>query len=508
MKNPEHPSGEQFAKFTTHVRESCQEILEGTESSRANSVKRKKNTPNFQNGYLLVDSDGTLQEEFLTPLEKLCDEIKNHCDSIAQFFLEQFNSLHSDVLKRKLQLCYEENFYIEVGKDIMKVYERAYKNRKEKLIHDLSLLSTYPIDCLNLGMKDEWWLQLFEKRRQATLAKRRSSSSPIPYVSRNTLSSDSGSPPESEISSTTSGSSGSSIVSSKDSEGSHLQVNGRTSSKERKKRSPATIRSKLIGMLRRTSKEVLQAENGEDERRNSRTNSCYDDYDTYKANKMSGEIEVTVPNGTSMNNNEQDYIPDGTTTNKNNSSVSVDKPSISVSNGNASSSGEEDATVRENHRNENRMISEQTEEESQRCDTELSKFAKYFGPSLDCLKEVFEVPSVFGKLKCLTKSLTKVTDSVHELRQQVLDRVDENSEFSMAITADDLLPLMVLIILQMDPSDAAAIVVELRLMQDLIPKFLGFGCHGWALVEFDMASKVLQSLCNEFDWSTSFSPPD
>jgi hypothetical protein len=57
---------------------------------------------------------------------------------------------------------------------------------------------------------------------------------------------------------------------------------------------------------------------------------------------------------------------------------------------------------------------------------------------------------------------------------------------------------------QMDSADASAIVVELKMMQDLIPKFLTFGCHGWALVEFEMASKVLQSLCTQFDWSTTF----
>jgi nicotinamidase-related amidase len=88
----------------------------------------------------------------------------------------------------------------------------------------------------------------------------------------------------------------------------------------------------------------------------------------------------------------------------------------------------------------------------------------------------------------------------------VLDSVDEDTNFCVAITADDLLPLMVLIMLQMDATEAATMVVQLKMMQDLIPKFLSFGCHGWALVEFDMASKVLESLCTQFDWSGSFSP--
>ena len=53
-----------------------------------------------------------------------------------------------------------KNFYNKVGSDIMKVYEMAYKKHKEKLMRDLERLSTYPINCLDLGMKDEWWLKI------------------------------------------------------------------------------------------------------------------------------------------------------------------------------------------------------------------------------------------------------------------------------------------------------------------------------------------------------------
>jgi molecular chaperone GrpE (heat shock protein) len=219
----------------------------------------------------------------------------------------------------------------------------------------------------------------------------------------------------------------------------------------------------------------------------------YDDYDSYAANKMSGVIKPYVSNDNCTNNNEQAYIPNGTKSNEDSSGVSLGKPNLNDNQDTTSTSSGEEG-VKANGENEDMK-------------NELSKFAKYFGPSLDCLKDVFEVQSVFGKLKCLTKSLTKVTNAVQELRQQVLENVDEDNEFCLAITADDLLPLMVLIILQMDSADAAAIVVELKMMQDLIPKFLSFGCHGWALVEYDMASKVLHSLCTQFDWSTSFSPP-
>ena len=495
VNNPEHPLGAEFAKFTEYVRESCHDILEGVESSRGSSVKKKKNTPNFENGYLLIDNDGTLQGEYLTPLEKLCEEIKKHCVCTAELFLEQFNSVHSDVLKCKLQLCYEENFYNEVGRDIMNIYEEAYKKSKEKMIHDISILSTYPINCLDLGMKDEWWLQLFEKRRQATLARQRSVSNPIsnrPGIGFR-LSSESSTPPESENSSINSSSSPSSHASTKDHE-----CTEQTSHKERKKISPGTIRSKMISFMRRKSKEVSEAksldENSPD--RNSHVSACYDDYDSYKANKMSNSFVTYVPDDNCTNNNEQAYTPNGAKSDEKSLNVPVDQPNLDGNHNPAIIALDEGVT----------NDSEHTEEETSQSENELSKFAKYFGPSLDCLKEVFEVPSVFAKLKCLTKSLTNVTNAVQELRQQVLDNVDEDTNFCVAITADDLLPLMVLIILQMDAADAAAVVVELKMMQDLIPKFLGFGCHGWALVEYDMASKVLQSLCTQFDWSSSFSP--
>jgi hypothetical protein len=468
-KNPEHPIGEEFEKFTKYIRESCKNILECVESSKGSN--EKKNTGKFN--YLVVDIDGSLQGEYLTPLEKLCDEIKQHSERMAELFLEQFNSLHSNVLKCKLQLCYEENFYNEVGNDIMIIYEMAYKKDKEKMIHDLELLSTYPINCLDLGMKDEWWLGIFEKRRQETLSRRRSRISLPRPRNGSRLSSDSFTPPESENSSTSSGSSPSSHTSFNDHEG--QGASQRTSHKEHKKKSPGTVRTRIISFMRRKSREVSGGEGGNS--MDSQTNICYDDYDNYvKANKMSGTIEA--PNGIT-NNNEHSH------------DVHVDKPNID-DNGNSTPTSSDQGL-----RNESEDAP-QTENDS--------RFAKYFGPSLDCLKDVFEVPSVFGKLKCLTKSLTKVTNAVQELRQQVLDSVDEDTNFCVAITADDLLPLMVLIMLQMDATEAATMVVQLKMMQDLIPKFLSFGCHGWALVEFDMASKVLESLCTQFDWSGSFSP--
>lgn len=467
VNNPEHPLGGEFARFARYVQETCENILNGVPVSRGSGEKRKKKGP--ESGYVLIENDGTLQEEYLTPLEKLCEGMKVHFEHVAQLFLEQFNSLQSEVLKRKLQLCYEEIFYNEVGRDVIKVYEKAYERHKEKLIHDLGFLSSYPINCLDLGMKNEWWLELFEKRRQVTVARRRSENKPIPPLTRSRHHSDSITPPESDSSS----------GNSSPSPSSHGSSNGHectdTSRHESKKHSSDSLRSKFIGFIRRKSREVSEAESevyggNKNDTRNS-----------FSGNKMSGAVkEVFIPNTTNNNVQHEPYIQ-----------IAKDNNSIA-----GNFFNEREKTI-ESH---------QPQEDTPPYEKELSKFSKYFGPSLDSLKQMFEIPSVFGKMKCLTKCLTEMTNSVQELRQDVLGRGDESTQFSLAITADDLLPLMVLIILQMDSNDAASIAVELKMMQDLIPRFLNMGCHGWALVEFDMASKVLQSLCSQFDWSASFSP--
>ncbi|XP_028391528.1 uncharacterized protein LOC114516295 isoform X2 [Dendronephthya gigantea] len=478
VRNPEHPLGEEFEKFTRHIREYCQLALKNAELAKGGTDARKKHSSRHGNGFLVVDYDGTIEEELLTPLENLCSEIKNHCDQLARLFLEQFNSMNSELLRRKLQLCYEENFYNEVGKDIMKVFETAYRKYKDKMIHDLNILKTYPINCLDLQMKNEWWLELFEKRRQVKVASDRLANKSIP------IKMDSCTPPSSETSSITSSSSRSSRSSSKD--------HG-NESRSSDPRSNKTLR-RIMNFVRRKSRDVTESLNDEDCRESKV--SCFDDYERYRADNMSGAI---VTNGGTLTNNEKENhisnneqsIPDDISTTEDEHAVNGKPGDLILNSG--SSADENDVEDSQ----------ENAKEEESKFQNELSKFAKYFGPSLDSLKDIFKMSSVFEKLKCLIDSVTKVTDSVQKLRSDVLE-IDDN-DYSLAITADDLLPLMVLIMLQMDSEDAASIVVELKMMQELIPKFLSVGCHNWALVEFEMASRVLQSLCTQFDWSTSFS---
>lgn len=358
--------------------------------------------------------DGTIQEDFQWPLENLCCSIKEHFHVMSTNLQEHFDS-KSNILKNKLQLHYEENFYNEVGSDIAQVYNMAHLQHIEKTTSDLEMLSTLPINCLKLGMKEEWWLELFEKRRRAIVNRSRHKSE------RTSISIVNGeSTPNRTSSSSSSGSYSSSPVSVSD-------------SPKRRNKSSTKIRRSILSVIKRLSRNVSETSLGISTVVESDDRNGYDSPEILRSGSPDEELCSPMP-------------------------------------------------------------------ESLEDQVQLSKFEEYFGPSLACLKEVFTVAPVFSKLQCLTQSLRQVTKSVEKLRYQVLQKSSkEDNDISLAITGDDILPLIVLMILQMDHDVAAALLGQLKMMQDLIPRFLSAGCHGWAMMEFEMACQVLQSLCFEFE---------
>lgn len=424
VKNPEHPLGEEFQKFVSTIQQRCQDILDDAQKAEYQKVVRRSKKID---SYLIVGNDGTIQQEYLSQLEGLCCDIKRHFSVMAANLLEHFNS-SSTILRNKLQLCYEENFYNAVGEDIAKVYSMAHQHHEQKMILDLELITTLPINCLELGMKDEWWLDLFEKRRMTMVSSRSSSYEKISAAG--TL--EDGKSDEIETSSSSTGS----LLSVLDQGSPKNQPTGM--------RRSARLRKSILGLIQRISRQVSESSLGLPASPDV-TNGLHNSYESCK--------------------NSQSEWPNGSLTNEVYTSQSPTDHNYQA---------------------------------------ELSKFEEYFGPSLECLKNVFKVSPVFGKLQCLTMSLRKVTQSVQELRRQVLQKsASENSEVFLAITGDDILPLIVLMILQMEHSDAAALQGQLKMMEDLIPKFLSAGCHGWAMMEFEMACQVLLSLCSQCDWTDS-----
>ena len=120
-------------------------------------------------------------------------------------------------------------------------------------------------------------------------------------------------------------------------------------------------------------------------------------------------------------------------------------------------------------------------------------FEDHFGPALQNMRDIFKVTSPLNKLKCLTSSLRKITDAVQELRMR-----SGKDSLAAAVNAEDLLPLLVLMMLQMEPWEVASMWPQLAFTEDLMAPFLTSGCHGWALVEFQMAQRILHELCQEF----------
>lgn len=435
VNNAEHPLGEQFQNCVVAIQERCQSILDITEVTTGQ--KRKKNAKEIGN-YLVVGNDGTIQEEFLSILEDLSRRIKEHFRAMATSFQEHFSSGK----RIKLQLCYEDNFYSRVGEDIMKVYHMAHEHHRQQMVVKLEGLAILPINCLDLDMKDEWWLELFEKRRKVMLSSRYSSAE---NVVEGGTSLRCGKSLESDSSSGSS--SGSSIEQAAPKDG---QLRGR-------KRTPSRIRRSVLSIINRLSREVSRSSlvvpqadeisNGDDQ---GIPNSAHNDLDNSTDDSLSDS-----------------WVPCHADNNEVNGHPPLQIPRADV------------------------------------YQAEVRKFEEYFGPSLQCLKNVFKVHSVFAKLQCLTESLRKVTQSVEELRRQALQKSDIDED-SLAITGDQLLPLIVLVILQMDPGDAAALQGQLKMMQDLIPDFLSAGCYCWAMTVFHMACQVVLTLCNEFDWTDSF----
>lgn len=118
-------------------------------------------------------------------------------------------------------------------------------------------------------------------------------------------------------------------------------------------------------------------------------------------------------------------------------------------------------------------------------------------------------------MQCLTNALRTVSSKIEELRlraylvEHEAKQVDGSSTLptvqkqvdrsKLAVTAEDLLPLLVLLLLKMEPHDVAKLYAELMFISDLMADFLSSGCHSYALCEFQIAFRVLDQTCDELE---------
>lgn len=382
--------------------------------------------------------------------DRLC-EIKNkifaHFDKITALLAEQFNS-RDMVFHHKVRLAYEHCFYDKEHHYIECIYELAHHEHVANLETDIKRLKKLPIRLLNLPMKDEWWHEIFEQR-----AKIEELNSQVVRLENGTCNSN-----ESDES----------YEEEDDLDGLDMEFPFHLKSHKEHLSDCISVRSFFINTVRERSR-TFNADLSGDE-------SDEDMEDGAVGSK-------SRPHTTSSGN----YL---STSAPQNSKVSLGDL---IDQWDSKEPPTRDSIKRMQSKSQSHI---NCPEKSQSPTPELQKddtFEDHFGPALQNMRDIFKASSPVAKLKCLTSSLRKIADKVSELRSR-----EGKDGFSTAVTAEDLLPLLVLMMLQLEPHEVASLWPQLAMLEDLMATFLSSGCHGWALVEFQMAQRILADLCSKF----------
>ena len=388
-------------------------------------------------------------------LKELQNEIFSHLHKATELLADSFNN-HGTQFKNKLRLCYEQCFYDREHTFIECVYELAHYEHIETLEQDVRRLKMLPIKLLDLQMKEEWWLRFFDQRGHLGSLTSQTLQPLAESLRRNGFLGQGGLPEGLEESydmisdfieclddvTEESGDSSLGMITDVD-----------------------QLRSMCIDVIR------------------NRSRTFHDEIDEQAGEKSDA---VDTPRIRSLS--------DAT-------ALSTSAPPLS-----SPLTLADVRTICERQQGQGTMLKRRlskssetltrkpgrelgSEDNPQKGDT----FEDHFGPSLQNIRDIFKASSPLAKLKCLTSSLRKITDAVQKLRMR-----DGTDSLAAAITADDLLPLLVLMLLQMEPWEVAVMWPQLCFMEDLMATFLASGCHGWALVEFQMAQRFLHKLCQEF----------
>ncbi|EDO38924.1 predicted protein [Nematostella vectensis] len=450
VNNPDHPIGINFNNFCTEIRETCQELIN---LGRKNSAIPVDPFPEVITEMALSNAEFYGLQDFLVDsyrenLKSLRARLFHHFGSVTELLSETFNNRDYQ-FKNRLRLAYEQCFYEKEGSFLSCVYELAHHEHVTLLEGGIRRLKQLPIKLLNLPMKDEWWLEIFEARtRIASLschvfeASHREPSDEIERARNITGSYD--------------------MIDELD-----VDDFPQVSHDEMKRFSDtASVRSFFINTVRARSKtmnfESRSASSSDDESQDFVV--C----DARKRPKSCSEI------------------------------LSSSAPEHRVTLGDLLDKWERNGkhllarTYSKSYTNMN-TTTRAAEEPQDEVNATQDTFEDHFGPAFQNILGIFQAVSPMAKLKCLTASLRKITSKVADLRL-----LEGGDRFSVAVTAEDLLPLLVLMMLQMEPYDAAAIWPQLALVEDLMASFLASGCHGWALTEFQMAQRILTNLCSQF----------
>ncbi|KAK3750785.1 hypothetical protein QZH41_015322 [Actinostola sp. cb2023] len=464
--NPEHPVGNSFVKFCSEVHEMCQDLIKlGRLSSSAvdvhgresmstlsipgsNGVRPEDQLGNSYDSYALNDFVVESYRDRLTQLKQI---IFCHLDKMTELLSDQFNNRDMP-FRNKLRLAYEHCFYEKEHQFIECVYELAHHEHVASLESDIKRLKKLPIKLLKLPMKDEWWHEIFERR--VRICELNAQVFKPLAQSMSSLEEMNGDCDDSEDESSI----------EDDLDGLEVDFPFTMNGDREHVLDTMSVRSFFINTVRDRSK----------------TFNC-----DFSSDESDSEDEI---NGASSKLNSGPNL----------SSSAPTQSKLSLGNlidqWQTKKNLEKESLKRRPSKSHNEIS--QTKSVRRRSSCELQEgdtFEDHFGPALEHMKDMLNAISPVAKLKCLTASLRKIASKVSELRMR-----DGRDSFSSAVTAEDLLPLLILMMLQMEPCEAASMWPQLAMLEDLMAPCLSSGCHGWALVEFQMAQRILADLCSQF----------
>lgn len=454
VSNEEHPIGNHFKQFCLSIHMFCQELIDcgrcGSPSDFTPICTPFVNPGASVGSYEAYGLEDFVVENHRHKLQLLQSEIFKQLDTATEFLSEFFNN--KDVqFKNKMRLCYEQCFYDKEHSFLACVYELAHHEHVDSLERDVQRLKRLPIKLLNLQMKDEWWLELFEQQSHHTCVNLEHLRPFSQAYWNGTLDS---------FDLANGGLSGSfDMLKELDELGEEA---------EELTQNVDSFRSLCINAIRHRSK-TAKADD-------VKPPNHQRDAGAPKKTKVSAEALVSSSAPARARPLTMGEIIDlwETTKETPEQEVQVEK------------SPQKAPLTRTLSKSQGEI---NTKSKLQDGET----FEDHFGPALQNMRDIFKVTSPLAKLKCLTSSLRKITNAVQELRMR-----SGKDKFSAAVNAEDLLPLLILMMLQMDPWEVASLWPQLKFTEDLMAPFLASGCHGWALVEFQMAQRILHELCQEF----------
>lgn len=461
----ENPNGKEFHGFTLTVKQRCHEIFRIYERILdTSSVSCSEDI--FVVSHRHID--------FTQEFENIKAEIRDHLEKSTPMLMLAFRK-ESQMFAKKLRLCYEKHFFNEVHDCLIRLYRIINSNVMVDLEKRAVRLRDLPVCRLGLQVKNEWWLSLFDPI----------SFDPISYD------------PISAYSSF------------------HLEEDGSCDSEDQDLCRGYDDGSCKYDKHKSSCNEYLEMDVRRDSRKSYRNVDLIGEKLKMGTAKILSRSWSDLP--TMVEKNIVQFGADvmaaeiGSKVSNNLHLMPFRKVIGSLRTPNQASSGLYDGTFSSfdrGYRNRSfsipnfmnsefekkRRLNDQSAASIQRERNLLTLsrsdgFKTHFGSVIHCIREVFKSSSPLNKAQCLTDSLNKLVRTVAKLRSEEL----------CAVSAEDLLPLLALMLLKLRPEEVAKLFVELCFVSDMLVEFLSYGCHSYALTVFQTAFRVLSQVFDELE---------